>query len=129
MSWGHCIYEATTGLLPEALHPRPHVQKPAYSCLDAIYTRQATLKINIVSGPAAGVYISAEWKLFFSFSHAPPPPPPKKKKCWSKFHHFLNKKKGGKKSICGRNFGHPLDRKQFYLRVASYTTPEGQNSE
>ena len=41
-----------------------------------------------------GVYITAEWELFFFIL-------PPKKNVWSKFHHFLTKikKKGGKKDF------------------------------
>ena len=89
---------------------------------------QATLKKNIVSGPAAGcVYYFRMGTFFFSFC-------PKQHFFFSfcPKQHFLvkissfsyQKKKGQKKKrFCdrptGQNFSHPLDRKQTFLRVAS----------
>ena len=73
-------------------------------------TNQATLKKNVVSGPAAGcVYYCRMGILFFilpkknisSFSY-------KKKKKEKKRERF-----GGRPT--GHNFGHPLDRKQFFF--------------
>ena len=72
----------------------------------------ATLKKNVVSGPAPGEDITAEWEAFFFFFF------PKKRFFFKKFQSFL--KKWGKKKNYGRptghNFGHPLDRKQTFFK-------------
>ena len=51
---------------------------------------ESTLKKILFPVQRLGVYITAEWELFFFI--LPPP-----QNVWSKFHHFLTKKKGENK--------------------------------
>ena len=76
---------------------------------------EATLKKNIVSGPAAEcVYYCRMGTFFFHFAL--------KKKIGQNFIIFLPKKKRGRweQRFCGRptghNFGRLLDRKQFFFK-------------
>ena len=75
---------------------------------------EATLKKNIVSGPAAGCVHYCRMGTFFFIL-------PPQKIVGQNFIIFLPKKKKGNKKLIlrpppGHNFGHPLDRKQTFFK-------------
>ena len=76
---------------------------------------QATLKTILFPVQRPGVYITAEWELFFFIL------PPKNLVVKVSLFSYQKKKKKNCGRPTGHNFGHPLDRKQTFLRVALWT--------